>query len=320
MLALAPNGLAVVGALLALAAPEEALLAKPTTTALSLEVARTVLYEADQAAHPACDEGAESERIACLVQARFAKDPQAAKVAVALYRQTGTVAGLLPEQDFDGLYRGKLHFVPRLPVGEHRKHLEWLAAALTEYDDFFTGLEKKAGKPTGYRWKPLELRFFESVKARTPSAWASDWCVGYNVAGSLFYSAAGVRETMFHELFHLNDFERGGWSRKALSAVYDRIVAKCGTAVKCLAPYSPDGIIVKMKGGTYYDFMPENGVQEYAADVAKRWFVEERELKAGRKVAKPFKCLTPENAEAWKLVADEFFGGVDDVPACPKAK
>ncbi|HEY3446956.1 MAG TPA: hypothetical protein VGK67_11360 [Myxococcales bacterium] len=319
MLALAQHGLAVVGAVLALAAPEEALLAKPSSTALSVEVAKTILFAADRAAPPACEAGAEPERIACLVQARFQQDPQAAKVALALYRQTGTVVGLLPEQDFDGAYRGKLHFVPRLPVGEHRKHLEWLAAALAEYDDLFTRLEKRQGKPLGYRWKPLELRFFESVKARTPSAWASDWNVSYNVSGSLFRSAVGVRETLFHELFHLNDFGRRGWSKRSLSAVYDRIVARCGKAVKCLAPYSPDGIIVRVRGGTYYDFMPENGVQEYAADVAKRWFVEHRLLRAGLTVGKPFKCGAPENAEAWKLVVDEFFAGIDDVPACPKA-
>ncbi len=318
MLALAQHGLAVVGAVLALASPQEAIPANPRLTpALSVEVAKTVLYEADGAVQPGCEEGTDAERISCLLEARFRADPLAAQAALALYRRTGAVVGLLPEQDFDGSYRGKLHFVPRLPVAEHRKHLEWLAAALTEFDELFTSLEQRLGKPLSYRWRALELRFFESVKARTPSAWASEWNVSYNVNGSLFRSAAGVRETMFHELFHLNDFDRGGWSRRALSGVYDRIVARCGTAVKCLAPYSPDGIVVKVKGGTYYDFMPQNGVQEYAADVAKRWFVEHRALRAGEKVARPFKCATPENAEAWKLVVDEFFGGVDDVPACP---
>ncbi|MGC4115447.1 MAG: hypothetical protein QM765_12755 [Myxococcales bacterium] len=307
---------------MALAAPQEALLARPASPAVSLELAKSVLFEADPLkSAPACNaELAEREQIDCLLQARFARDPKAARLAAALFQQTGTVVGLLPEQDFDGGYRGKLHFVPRLPVAEQRKHLEWVAAALTEYDELFQSLETRLGKPLPYRWKSLELRFFESVKARTPSAWASGWNVSYNVAGSLFYSAAGVRETLFHELFHLNDFDRGGWSKQALSEVYDRIVAKCGTAVKCLAPYSPDRIIVKVKGGTYYDFMPQNGVQEYAADVAKRWFVEHRALRAGQKVAQPFKCQTPENAEAWKLVVGEFFGGIDDVPACKDAK
>jgi len=178
-------------------------------------------------------------------------------------------------------------------------------------------VEREAGRPLQYRWRPLELRFFESLKRRTPSAWASNWNVSYNVAGSLFGSAAGVRGTMFHELFHLNDFARGTWSRRALGPTYERIVARCGTAVRCLAPYAPDAVIVRVPGGTYYAFMPENGVQEYAADVAKRWYVEHRLLRGKQKLARPFKCGPPENAQAWKLVVDEFFGGVDRVPACP---
>jgi hypothetical protein len=31
---------------------------------------------------------------------------------------------------------------------------------------------------------------------------------------------------------------------------------------------------------------------------------------------KPFKCGNPENAKAWALVVQEFFGGVDLIPAC----
>jgi len=318
MVVLAQHGLAVVAAVLALASPQQEGAPTGPAAALSFQVARSVLFEADRAAHPICNEGAEPEQIACLIGARFARDPKAAEIALSLYWTTGCVAGLLPEQDFDGAYRGRLHLVPRLPVGAHRKHLEWLAAALTEFDGFFTGLEHRLGRPLGYRWRNLELRFFESVRRRTPSAWASGWNVSYNVAGSLFRSASGVRDTLFHEVFHLNDFARGGWSERALASVYQRIVERCGTKVKCLAPYAPDSIIVR--GGTYYAFMPDNGVQEYAADVAKRWYVEHRLLRQGRKVSRPFKCGPPENAEAWRLVAEEFFGGIDDVPACPRPR
>jgi hypothetical protein len=36
-----------------------------------------------------------------------------------------------------------------------------------------------------------------------------------------------------------------------------------------------------------------------------------------RPLAKPpFKCGPPENAKAWDLLKDEFFGGVDLVPPC----
>ena len=30
-----------------------------------------------------------------------------------------------------------------------------------------------------------------------------------------------------------------------------------------------------------------------------------------------FKCGPPENARAWRLLVDEFFGGLDRTPACP---
>ena len=36
----------------------------------------------------------------------------------------------------------------------------------------------------------------------------------------------------------------------------------------------------------------------------------------GGVVARPFKCLTSENAEAWALIVERFFGGVDRLPAC----
>lgn len=277
---------------------------------LSRATAQELLFLA-QPPPPACDGGEEEAQIRCLLAARYAEDPAAAKVALALYAQSGTVMGLLPEQDFDGAYRGKLHLVPRLAVGPHRKHLQWAAAALTDFDAFFQAL---GGSPR-YRWSPLEFRFFESVKRRTPSAFAIAWSVSYNVNGSLFTSEAAVRSTLFHEVFHLNDQQAGRWSVRALSQLYDGIVARCGTRVDCLTPYTPDRI--KVIGGTYYDFMPDNGVQEYAADLGRRYYTEHRALLHKEKALPPFKCGPEENGKAWKLVVDQFFGGVDLVPPCP---
>lgn len=284
------------------------------------QLAHEILFITGKAPLP-CDTGTEAEQIACLIAARYAKDPGAAKVAAALYAASGTVMGVLPEQDFDGGYRGKLHLIPQLPVGLNRKHLEWAAGALTDFDTFFTDL---GGKPN-YRWRALDFRFFESVKRRTPSAYAVDWAVAYNVSGSLFGSEAGVRGTLFHEVFHLNDQAHGDWSRRALSPIYDRIVKKCGVDVKCLTPYTPDSI--KVRGGTYYDFQPGNGVGEYAADIARRYYTEHRALlrkpKApgptalgAKQPVTPFKCGNADNAKAWTLVVEEFFGGVDLIPAC----
>jgi hypothetical protein len=296
------------------AAPAAPAVEEPPT--IGLELAREILFEADKTPVPTtCETGAQHEQIACLLAARFAKDRKATKIAADLYERTGTVAGILAEQDFDGAYRGMLHLVPRLPIGDNRKHLEMAAAALVDIDDFFAAISREATARVRYRWKPLDVRFFESVKRATPSAFAQGWRVAYNVNGSLLHSQSGVRETLFHEIFHLNDRDHDTWSERALAKVFNRIVAKCGTKVRCLAPYSPDGIIVI--GGTYYDFQPGNGVPEYAADIAKRWFVEQSAMARHEKVARPFKCAMPENAEAWSLVVDEFFAGVDRVPACP---
>ena len=259
----------------------------------------------------ACDGGEVPANIECLLAARYERDPVAAKAALELYRRTGTVAGQLPEQDFDGGYRGQLHLVPRLPQGPLRKHLEQVALALYDFDDFFARL---GGAPR-FRWRALEVRFFESVGRRTPSAVATRWLVAYNVRGSLFGSEAGVRNTLFHEVFHLNDQARGGWSARALGALFDGIVRRCGEDTPCLTPYTPD--LLKVRGGTYYAFQPGNGVSEYAADLARRYYVEQRAVLRGERGPRPFKCGPAENGAAWRLLVDEFFGGVDLVPPCP---
>lgn len=295
------------------------------TTAIDTAAAAQILFEADARAPrlETCESGtSDAERIACLLDVRYRGDARAARIARELYAKTGSVAGLLPGQSMDGAYRGLIHLVPHLPVKAQRKHLEWLTAAMTEIDAFLIAHAPPAAPGASsmrYRWRDLDVRFFRSVKRRTPSAFASGWRVAYNVSGSLFTSAARVRETLFHEIFHLNDFDHGRWSTRALADVYGRIVARCGTDTACLTPYAPDGIRVRTRGGTYYAFMPDNGVREYAADVAKRWYVEHRARWKGEKAPghKPWKCLAPENAEAWRLVVDEFFAGVDRTPPCP---
>jgi hypothetical protein len=303
-------GLAALGTASARAAP---------TFAIDEEMARTILFSADGGAPRAAERCAgktRQEDVDCLLRVRFAADAKAARAARGLYARTGAVCGLLPAQDFDGAYRGKLHLVPALPVGAERQHLVWLADALTDIDAFL-GEVARSG-PIDYRWTDLDVRFFRSVKRKTPSAVAQGWRIAYNLSGSLFTSPARVRETLFHELFHLNDEEFGGrWSERALAAIYRRIVVRCGVHdLKCLEPFAPDTLRVRVPGGTYYAFMPDNGVTEYAADLAKRYYIEQRTALAGERVAHPFKCATRENAEAWVLLVGRFFGGVDRVPPC----
>jgi hypothetical protein len=169
--------------------------------------------------------------------------------------------------------------------------------------------------PKPYRFRPITLRFMRSIAARTPAAYAHDWTVAYNFVGTLNISADAVRETMFHEIFHLNDASHGDWSPGALGAIFDVVAKKCGTAIPCLAPYSPNDTIVR--GGTYYSFQPGNGVVEYAAELALRYYREQRVALRNLPKVKPFKCGPPENARSWALMRDEFFEGVDAVPACP---
>lgn len=288
--------------------------------AIALDEAEDVLFPGAtaQTLRQACPDTslAAAEQIRCLIAARFRGDDEARAIALDLFERTGGVAGVEREHVMDGGFRGKLHLVPEPPVGPHRKHLAWVAAATTDFEWFFGELEARAGKRPAYRHEPIAWRFFRSVGRTTPSAYASGWTVAYNVSGSLLRTADGTRETLFHEIFHLNDGEQR-FSRPKLGAIYDGIVARCGARTPCLAPYAPTTTMVR--GGTYYAFQPDNGdgVHEYAAEIAMRYYQDHRALLRGERLTRPaFKCGPPENAEAWSRIVEAFFGGVDLTPPC----
>ncbi len=261
-----------------------------------------------------------TDQIRCLLELRFASDGQAKKLALAIYDASGSVAGLERAYTMDGGWRGKLKLVPELPVGRHRRHLSWILGAMRDFDTFFAGLAKHATKALPYRYEPLALKFFRSVGRTTPSAYARGWTVAYNVSGSLHRSADAVRETFFHEVFHLNDRAHGDWSSAKLSAIYDDIVAACTTKARklstpCLRPYAPNHTMVR--GGTFYAFQPGNGVWEYSAELAIRYYRTHRRILAGKPIrGRPFKCGPAQNGKAWSLMVQEFFGGVDLSGAC----
>jgi len=209
---------------------------------ITKDAATKLLYDAATA--PACAD------IDCLIEHRYADDAKAKKLALELFHASGDLAGVGPDEIMDGSYRGKIHLVPELPIGGYRKHLEWVAAAMTSIDAFFVAQFPDPKLQPRYRWRALGFRFVRSIGKRTPSAYASSWAIEYNVAGSLLTSADGVRETLFHELFHLNDEAHRDWSARTLATDYDAIVRKCGTKVSCLAPYAPNDTMVR--GGTYY--------------------------------------------------------------------
>jgi hypothetical protein len=247
------------------------------------------------------------------IAARLASDPAAQATALALFDADGDVVDTLAVRSFDGGYRGVLQLVPALPVGADRKHLEWVAAALGDFDAFFAAMS--AHGQVRYRWRGLTLRFFRTVGNTTPNAFAAGWTVAYSVHGSIDTTPDQARETLFHEIFHLDDADHGDWSSLHLTATQDAIRRKCAGRTACLAPYAPTATIVRR--GTYYAFQPGNDVREYAAEVALRWYREQRAIvQGGRPVRPSFKCGPPENAIAWRAIADEFFGGIDLVPAC----
>jgi hypothetical protein len=254
-----------------------------------------------------------------MIELLYDKDARASKDALALFDEAGIVAGVEPRQTMDGGWRGVLELVPEPALGRYRRHLRWLVPAYRDYAQFFEGLEKRGGEATEYRFAPIRLRFFRSVGRTTPSAYASGWTIAYNVSGSLHTTADAVRETMFHETFHLNDHAHGQWSLKKLSDHFDEIVKRCTKtgrlSTPCLRPFAPNETMVR--GGTYYAFQPGNGVREYAAELAIRYYREHRRVLAGRKLPKSaFKCGPAPNSTTWKLLADEFFGGIDLIPPC----
>jgi hypothetical protein len=254
-----------------------------------------------------------SSRVRTEVAGRFASDPDAARLALDLFDATGDEVDVLSPQRIDGGYRGTIALVPALPVGSERKHLEWVAGALRDFDVFFAAIGAH-GTPR-YRWRSLTLRFYRSVGNTTPNAFASDWTVAYNVNGSIDTNPDRVREKLFHEIFHLDDADHDDWSPQRLTALQDAIERKCGTRTACLAPYAPTSTIVRR--GTYYAFQPGNDVHEYAAEVALRWYEEQRAIVRGEHPVRPaFKCGPVENRRAWEAVTAEFFGGVDLVPGC----
>ena len=251
-----------------------------------------------------------------MIESAYAADAKAKELALALHRDLGDVPGVGPEEIMDGGYRGKIHLVPQLPIGKYRRHIAWVSAARRDIDAFFVQLFDGHAQPA-YRWRALTLRFVRSVKKRTPSAYAFACVIEYNVNGSLMTSANGVRETLFHELFHNNDHDHKDWSARTLQTDYDAIVKKCGTKIRCLAPYAPN--TTKVRGGTYYAFQQNNGngVHEYAAELAVRYWKEQSEMLRSKKLSKTaFKCGPPENARSWKALVDEFFAGRDLTPPC----
>jgi len=247
----------------------------------------------------------------------LSRDARAGELVDLLSDRAGVAVASESPAWVTGAQGERVDVLPAAPVDEYRHHLSWLIASLEDFRGFLSAVQAQARGPVAFRAAPLEVRFFRTDPAlsRFPSAYAQKWTVSYNVEGALHDTEDGVRETLFHELFHLNDEASEDWSSGALKPTYDRILARCGARHACLTPYAPHETV--MAGGTYYAFQPGLGsVAEYAAELGVRYYREQRAAIGGTPLGRRFKCLTPENAEAWALLADTFFGGADLVPTC----
>jgi hypothetical protein len=300
----------------------------PEETAISAPDASLLLYpeskddDLRRKELEACKVGNDSARIICLLERRY-PNKKDSDLFVALYKTVGAVAGVELAHTRKVGYRGVIQFVPEPPIGAYHQQLIWVLEGFTDIDAMLRSLETTAKKALPFRWTDLELKFYRTVKRKTPNAYATRWEMAYNVVGSMFKSQAVVTETLFHEIFHMNDEEHGAWSEKFLNKSYLKILKECAVKgkklpdTKCLTPYSPG--TVKVTGGTYYSFQPGNDVREYAAELALRYYQEQHAYwKEDKKKPTPFKCMTQDNADNWKLFVDEFFLGVDLVPACKK--
>jgi hypothetical protein len=253
----------------------------------------------------------------CLIDLRFGSDPEALDLARALYAKTSALVGIDTLRSIEG-YRGQsVELLPALPIGVYRHHLAWLSAGLDDLDAFVASLRSRAGADVAFQPRPRAFLFFRTADRSYPSAYFLDGSIGYNLEGPLNTNARDVQETLFHELFHLNDASRaGGWSEGALKSVFESIIERCGNDHDCLTPFAPHGTVVPE--GTYYPFDERTrDVREYAAELALRYFLEHEVILAGKEPSlPPFKCLSEENGIAWARLADEFFGGADLSPAC----
>ncbi|MFO0672091.1 MAG: hypothetical protein U0235_21105 [Polyangiaceae bacterium] len=116
---------------------------------------------------------------------------------------------------------------------------------------------------------------------------------------------------MFHEIFHLNDAARGD----CLLACSARTTAPSSRSAGPTYVASRHTRPAARSTAEPTAFQPDNGVsvREYGAELALRWYREQRAIVRGEPVKRS--SAAAENARAWRAV-DEFFH-VDRVPACP---
>jgi hypothetical protein len=255
------------------------------------------------------------EHAECLIAFRFADDAEALELARALYAKTGALPGVDVTESL-GTYSGeRIPTRPALPVGDDRQHLAWILASFERYEEVFVALAERAPHPIDFQLRPDAFGFFRTDVPAYPSAWGQAGVVGYNLVGPLHTSGRDVLETLFHELFHLNDERRGGWSSAVLGDLFEAIVDRCQDDHVCLGDFAPHDTLVP--DGTYYPFDSRTrDVREYAAELALRFFREHEAILDGAPLEPPFKCRSEENRVAWERISRDFFGSLDLARNC----
>jgi hypothetical protein len=279
-----------------------------------IELARQLLCAdvGEDVCRAACpDRLSPREGTECLLAFRFASDPIAHALARDLYGRSALV-GIGMHRAIDGFPGEEVELFPALPLGDDRRHLAWLQASLTSFDAFVDSLARHApSRPLAFEPRPRAFAFYRTAVPAYPSAYCWEGVVAYNLDGPMHTTEREVLETLFHELFHVNDARRKAWSERALGATFDAIIERCGDDHDCYRPFAPHDTLVA--GGTFYGFdWRTRDVREYGAELALRYFLEHEAILAGAPRSAPsFKCLAPENRTAWDLLAREFFGGAD---------
>lgn len=247
----------------------------------------------------------------CLIEYRFSGDAKALRLARSLYAKTGALPGV-DVTARQGSYGGAtVSARPALPIGDDRRHLEWILSSFERYEEVFAAIRAHADRPIEFRLTPDAFQFFQTEEVMYPSAWGARGIVGYNLRGPLHTSERDVLET----LFHLNDEWRGGWSAQALNDIFTTIGERCRLDHECFGSFAPHDTVVP--NGTYYPFDERTrDVREYAAELALRFYREHEAVLQGTPLEPPFKCLSEENRVAWARLSEDFFAGVDLTRDC----
>lgn len=269
----------------------------------------------------ACSEKLPLKRYSeCLIDLRYGADPEARRLARDVYEVTHVLPAVTSVGTMIEGYRGEIvELVPALPIGEsYRHHLVWVRASLEQVSAFLqwiAGHAVGASRDVAFESRPTAFVFFRTPTPTYPSAFVLDGNIGYNLEGPLHTNAREMHETLFHELFHLNDAKHGVWSEGTLTPIFESIVERCGGDDSCLQPFAPHHSMVP--NGTYYPFDERTrDVREYAAEIALRYYLEHEAIHESREPLAPWKCAADENQSAWDAVVDEFFGGVDLTAKC----